>query len=70
MKIRVINKSKHSLPDYSIPLSAGMDVRANIEKDFLLKPQERVLLRIALHEKDEWLIGDNFLQTYWGSGGF
>jgi dUTPase len=30
MKIKVINKSKHKLPEYSTESSAGMDLRANL----------------------------------------
>lgn len=32
MKIKVINKSKHILPEYSTEASAGMDLRANLER--------------------------------------
>ena len=32
MKLKVINKSKHKLPQYTTELSAGMDLRANIDK--------------------------------------
>ena len=31
MKVEIINKSKHQLPAYATDLSAGMDLRANIE---------------------------------------
>jgi len=33
MKIRIVNKSKHSLPEYSTESSAGMDLRANTDKE-------------------------------------
>ena len=48
MKIRIINKSKHDLPTYSTDLSAGMDIRANIESDICLKPLERALIKTGL----------------------
>lgn len=48
MKIRIINKSKHPLPEYSTKLSAGMDVRANIESDIILKPLARTLVGTGL----------------------
>lgn len=48
MKIRIVNKSKHSLPEYSTTGSAGMDIRANIDKDIILKPLERVLIPTGL----------------------
>jgi dUTP pyrophosphatase len=48
MKIRIVNKSKHNLPTYGTDLSAGMDIRANIESDICLKPLERVLVKTGL----------------------
>lgn len=44
MKIRVINKSRHALPKYQTALSAGMDLYANIDVEFTLKPLERKLV--------------------------
>ena len=32
MQVKVINKSKHPLPQYETIASAGMDVRANIDQ--------------------------------------
>jgi hypothetical protein len=34
MKINVINKSKHELPEYSAEALAGMNMRANLEKEY------------------------------------
>lgn len=52
MKVRIINTSHHALPAYATPLSAGMDLRANLEAPLVLQPLERCLvptgLRIAL----------------------
>jgi dUTP pyrophosphatase len=48
MKIRIVNKSKHELPAYTTNGAAGMDLRANIEKDIVLKPLERVLVNTGL----------------------
>jgi len=48
MKIRVINKAKHKLPAYCTDYSAGMDIRANIDKDILLKSMERILVKTGL----------------------
>ena len=48
MKLKVINKSKHKLPKYTTELSAGMDLRANIDDDLLLKPMQRVLVKTGL----------------------
>jgi len=44
MKIKVVNRSRHELPGYATSLSAGMDLRANIEEPVLLKPLERKLI--------------------------
>jgi len=49
MKINIVNQSKHALPEYATPLSAGMDLRANIEKPILLKPLERKLIPTGLY---------------------
>lgn len=43
-----MNRSRHPLPDYSTPLSAGMDLRANLSESFTLKPLERRLVPTGL----------------------
>ena len=48
MVIRIINKSKHPLPSYSTVHSAGMDIRANLDSDIVLKPMERTLVKTGL----------------------
>ena len=48
MRIRVVNKSKHKLPAYSTVLSAGLDLRANIDDDIILKSLERTLVPTGL----------------------
>lgn len=48
MKVRIINKSKHQLPEYATPYSAGVDLRANIDEPIILKPLERVLIPTGL----------------------
>jgi dUTP pyrophosphatase len=48
VKIRIVNKSKHSLPEYSTVLSAGMDLRANLDDIVSLKPLERRLIGTGL----------------------
>ena len=49
MKIKVVNSGSHPLPEYATSLSAGMDLRANIDVPILLKPMERVLIPTGLH---------------------
>ena len=48
MKINIINKSSHDLPRYETIASAGMDLRAHIEQDIILKPLERSIIPTGL----------------------
>jgi dUTP pyrophosphatase len=48
MKVKVINQSKHALPEYKTALSAGMDLTANIDAPIELKPLERRLIPTGL----------------------
>ncbi len=49
MKIQIINKSKHPLPQYATIHSAGMDIRANLSEPIVLKPMERCLVPTGLY---------------------
>ncbi len=49
MKIKIINQSKHSLPEYKTNLSAGMDLTANISDPITLESLERVLIPTGLY---------------------
>ena len=48
MKVRIVNKSKHDLPSYSKVFSAGMDLRADLDKPRILKPGARDLVPTGL----------------------
>ncbi|MFC5283121.1 dUTP diphosphatase [Pedobacter alpinus] len=48
MKINIINKSKHTLPNYETGASAGMDLRANLDTPITLQPLERQLIATGL----------------------
>lgn len=48
MKVKVINRSKHDLPRYETALSAGMDVRANLDEPIILKPLARAMVPTGL----------------------
>lgn len=48
MIVRVVNQSKHELPQYATELSAGLDLRANIDAPIELKPLERTLVPTGL----------------------
>lgn len=49
MKIKIINKSNHNLPHYETIASAGMDLRANLSEDRILKPLERTIVGTGLY---------------------
>lgn len=48
MKIKIVNQSKHPLPEYATEASAGMDLRANISAPIVLKPLERSLISTGI----------------------
>ncbi len=49
MKVKIINKSQHPLPEYATPYSAGVDLRANIENPITLNPLERTMVPTGLY---------------------
>ena len=49
MKVEIINKSRHKLPEYATPLSAGVDLRANIDNTIVLNPLQRTLVPTGLY---------------------
>ncbi len=48
MNVQIINKSHHPLPSYATPLSAGMDLRANLDEPIVLRPMQRCLVPTGL----------------------
>jgi dUTP pyrophosphatase len=48
MKIKLINKSNHPIPNYETEASAGMDLRASIETPTTLQPLERAIIKTGL----------------------
>lgn len=48
MKVKVVNQSKHELPHYATELSAGLDLRANLDAPVELKPLARALVPTGL----------------------
>ena len=48
LPVLITNHSRHPLPSYETPLSAGMDLRANIETTVLLQPMQRLLIPTGL----------------------
>ena len=48
MKVKIVNKSLNELPEYSTLHAAGMDLRANLNDEVILKPLERKLISTGL----------------------
>jgi dUTP pyrophosphatase len=48
MNIRIVNISRHPLPAYETSASAGMDLRASLDREVVLKPLERALIPTGL----------------------
>lgn len=48
MKVNIINKSQHALPQYETIASAGMDIRANLTEAVMLAPLERAIIKTGL----------------------
>ncbi len=48
LTIKVINQSKHALPEYATVQAAGMDLKANINEPITLKPLQRQLISTGL----------------------
>ena len=49
LNVQIINKSKHPLPAYATGLSAGMDLRANLNEPLTLAPMQRCLVPTGLY---------------------
>ncbi len=47
--IKVVNKGHHPLPQYATSLSAGMDLRANLDNPIVLQPLERRLIPTGIY---------------------
>lgn len=48
VKIKIRNRSRHEMPAYATPLSAGLDLRANIDEPLTLQPLQRTLVPTGL----------------------
>ena len=49
MEVKIVNKSKNALPGYTTEHSSGVDLRANLEQDIVLKPLQRELIPTGLY---------------------
>ena len=48
IEVKVVNASREALPAYQTPLSAGMDLRANVTEPLVLQPGQRALVPTGL----------------------
>jgi dUTP pyrophosphatase len=48
MEVKIVNRSNNNLPEYSTINSAGMDLKASLEKSIILKPLQRALIPTGL----------------------
>jgi dUTP pyrophosphatase len=48
MKVKIVNTSMHQLPAYETLFSAGMDLRANLERPIILKSLQRCVVPTGL----------------------
>lgn len=48
LAIKVVNQSKHTLPEYATIQAAGLDLKANIDSPIVLKPLQRQLIATGL----------------------
>src|SRR5215203_3900064 len=48
LQVKVINQSKHSLPEYATAMAAGLDLKASIQEPIVLKPLQRQLISTGL----------------------
>lgn len=49
VKLQIVNRSKHNLPAYATALSAGMDLKADIDVPIVLHPSERFLVPTGIY---------------------
>ncbi len=49
MKIEIINKSNHNLPHYETTSSAGMDLKAFIDKPVIINSLDRKIIKTGLY---------------------
>ena len=49
MKVKIVNNSRFALPEYQTPLSAGLDIRANLDESVTLGPLERAMIPTGLY---------------------
>ena len=51
MKVKIVNRSRFALPEYQTPLSAGLDVRADLDAPVTLGPLQRAMIPTGLFDE-------------------
>ena len=49
MKVQIINKSKHRLPEYATVGSAGIDLKADINEPYVIEPRGNIVIPTGIH---------------------
>ena len=49
MEVKIVNKSRHRLPEYETPLSAGMDLKADISEPYKLLARGSIVIPTGLY---------------------
>ncbi len=49
MKVLIVNKSGNPMPAYATPGSAGLDLRANLSEDVVIKPLGRAIIPTGIY---------------------
>jgi dUTP diphosphatase len=49
VKVKIVNKSSNELPAYETNASAGVDLRADLQEEIVLKPMGRTLVPTGLY---------------------
>jgi len=48
VRVKIVNRSNNTLPEYATSGSSGMDIRANLEEPVTINPLQRVLISTGL----------------------
>ena len=49
LNVKIVNRSRHALPEYATALSAGMDLRAFLDEEVCLAPGHRALIPTGIY---------------------
>ena len=49
MKVQIINKSKHRLPEYATSGAAGMDLKADIDEPYVIEPKSSIIIPTGIY---------------------